>query len=50
MPEHPLQTLEKLDPGLLGLVEDTRRTALGDGALPVKFKIGVWWAILGSNQ
>ena len=39
MQEHPLQTLEKLDPELLRLVEDTRELALGDGALPRKFKL-----------
>jgi len=36
--EHPLKTLEKLDPELLRLVEDTRQLALGDGVLPRKFK------------
>jgi alkylhydroperoxidase/carboxymuconolactone decarboxylase family protein YurZ len=39
MQEHPLKTLEKLDPELLRLVEDTRQLALGDGALPGKFKL-----------
>jgi len=39
MQEHPLQTLERLDPELLRLVEDTRELALGDGALPRKFKL-----------
>ncbi len=38
MQEHPLKTLEKLDPELLKLVENTRQLALGDGALPRKFK------------
>jgi len=38
MQEHPLKTLEKLDPELLRLVEDTRQLALGDGVLPRKFK------------
>jgi alkylhydroperoxidase/carboxymuconolactone decarboxylase family protein YurZ len=39
MPEHPLKTLESLDPYLLKLVEDTRQSALGEGALPKKFKL-----------
>jgi alkylhydroperoxidase/carboxymuconolactone decarboxylase family protein YurZ len=39
MQEHPLKTLEKLDPKLLSLVEDTRQLALSDGALPKKFKL-----------
>ncbi len=39
MPENPLKTLEKLDPRLLKLVEDTRELAFSDGALPRKFKL-----------
>lgn len=39
MVEHPLKTLEKLDPELLRLVEDTQQFALSDGALPRKFKL-----------
>jgi len=39
MAEHPLKTLERLDPELLRLVEDTQQFALGDGALPRKFKL-----------
>ncbi len=38
MQEHPLKTLEKLDPELLRLVEETRQLAFSDGALPRKFK------------
>lgn len=38
MPEHPLKTLEKLDPELLKLVKDTQEFALGEGALPRKVK------------
>jgi alkylhydroperoxidase/carboxymuconolactone decarboxylase family protein YurZ len=38
MPENPLKTLEKLDPELFKLVENTRQLALDDGALPRKFK------------
>jgi alkylhydroperoxidase/carboxymuconolactone decarboxylase family protein YurZ len=39
MQEHPLKTLEKLDPEIIRLVEDTRQLVLGDGALPGKFKL-----------
>ena len=39
MAEHPLKTLERLDPELLRLVENTQQFALGDGALPRKFKL-----------
>jgi alkylhydroperoxidase/carboxymuconolactone decarboxylase family protein YurZ len=39
MQENPLKTLEKLDPELLRLVEETRQLALSDGALPGKFKL-----------
>ena len=39
MPEHPLKTLETLDPELLKLVQNTQQFALGDGALPRKFKL-----------
>ncbi len=38
MQEHPLKTLEKLDPELLRLVEETRQLAFSDGVLPRKFK------------
>ena len=31
--------MERLDPELLRLVEDTQQFALGDGALPRKFKL-----------
>jgi alkylhydroperoxidase/carboxymuconolactone decarboxylase family protein YurZ len=39
MQEHPLKTLEKLDPELLKLVEEARQRAFSDGALPGKFKL-----------
>jgi alkylhydroperoxidase/carboxymuconolactone decarboxylase family protein YurZ len=39
MAEHPLKTLETLDPELLKLVQNTQQFALGDGALPRKFKL-----------
>jgi alkylhydroperoxidase/carboxymuconolactone decarboxylase family protein YurZ len=37
--ESPLKVLEKLDPELLRVVENTRELALADGALPSKFKL-----------
>jgi alkylhydroperoxidase/carboxymuconolactone decarboxylase family protein YurZ len=37
--ESPLKILEKLDPELLRVVENTRELALADGALPRKFKL-----------
>ena len=39
MQEHPLKTLEKLDPKLISMVEETRKLAFADGALPRKFKL-----------
>jgi len=39
MPEHPLKTMEDLDPKLFKLVQETRELALGDGVLPRKFKL-----------
>jgi len=39
MPEHPLKIYENLDPKLLNLVNDTRKLALVDGALPRKIKL-----------
>ena len=39
MTENPLKTLERLDPELLRLVEETQQFALSDGALPRKFKL-----------
>jgi alkylhydroperoxidase/carboxymuconolactone decarboxylase family protein YurZ len=37
--ENPLKVLEKLDPELLGLVENTSKFALADGVLPKRFKL-----------
>jgi alkylhydroperoxidase/carboxymuconolactone decarboxylase family protein YurZ len=37
--ESPLKVLEKLDPELLRVVENTRELAFADGALPRKFKL-----------
>jgi len=49
MQEHPLKTLERLDPKLLNLVEETRQLAFSDGALPRKFKLLVALALLAAN-
>ena len=45
MSEHPLKILEKLDPQLLKLVENTNRFALAEGALPKKFKLLIAMAL-----
>lgn len=45
MQEHPLKTLEKLDPKLLSLVEETTEFAFSDGALPRKFKLLIAMAL-----
>ncbi len=39
MIEHPLKIYEKLDPGLLKHVENSRDFAFDDGALPRKYKL-----------
>ena len=39
MPEHPLKPLEELDPKLFSLVQETQELALGEGALPRKYKL-----------
>lgn len=49
MPENPLQALQDLDPKLMSLVEDSRKLAFGDGALPVKFKILIALALDASH-
>jgi len=45
MSEHPLKIFEKVDPELLELVESGRKLALGDGALPRKFKLLIAMAL-----
>ncbi len=45
MSEHPLKIFEKVDPELLELVENGRKLALGDGALPRKFKLLIAMAL-----
>ncbi|MFC1917382.1 carboxymuconolactone decarboxylase family protein [Chloroflexota bacterium] len=49
MAEHPLKVLEKLDPELLKLVENTREFALAEGALPRKFKFLIAMALDASH-
>ncbi|MFC2005252.1 carboxymuconolactone decarboxylase family protein [Chloroflexota bacterium] len=39
MPEHPLKTIENLDPKLFNLVQETRELALSEGSLPRKYKL-----------
>jgi len=45
MSENPLKIFEKLDPELLELVENTKKLALTDGALPRKFKFLIAMAL-----
>jgi alkylhydroperoxidase/carboxymuconolactone decarboxylase family protein YurZ len=47
--ESPLKILEKLDPELLRVVENTRDLALADGALPRKFKLLIAKALDASH-
>lgn len=49
MQEHPLKTLERLDPKLLKLVEEARQLAFSDGALPRKFKLLIAMALLAAS-
>ena len=49
MLEHPLKTLEKLDPKLVSMVEETRKFAFSEGALPKKYKFLIALAILTSQ-
>jgi alkylhydroperoxidase/carboxymuconolactone decarboxylase family protein YurZ len=39
MPENPLKPMEILDPELCKLVSNTSKLALGEGAIPRKYKI-----------
>ncbi len=45
MHEHPLRIFEELDPELLELVENSSEFALGNGALPRKFKLLIAMAL-----
>jgi alkylhydroperoxidase/carboxymuconolactone decarboxylase family protein YurZ len=49
MAENPLKVLEKLDPELLKLVDQTKALALNDGALPGKFKLLIAMALDASQ-
>ena len=49
MQEHPFKTLERLDPQLHRLVEETRQLAFNEGALPRKFKLLIALALLAAN-
>jgi len=49
MSEHPLKIFEKVDADLLELVENARKLALGDGALPKKFKLLIAMALDAST-
>lgn len=49
MPDHPLKVFEELDPELLNLVEDTRKLALAEGALPRRFKLLIAMALDASH-
>ncbi|MDW7732634.1 MAG: carboxymuconolactone decarboxylase family protein [Methanolobus sp.] len=39
MQEHPLKTIMDADPELFNLTEIGRTTALGEGAIPLKYKL-----------
>ncbi len=39
MPEHPLKTIQNLDPKLFSLVQETQELAFSEGSLPRKYKI-----------
>ncbi len=49
MSDHPLRIFQELDPELFNLVEDTRKLALGDGALPRRFKLLIAMALDASH-
>ena len=49
MAENPLKVLEKLDPELLKLVDQTKAMALNDGALPRKIKLLIAMALDASQ-
>ena len=49
MAEHPLKIFEKVDPQLLGLVQNTNTFALADGALPRKIKFLIAMALDASH-
>ena len=49
MAEHPLATLEKIDPELLKKVRDANAFALGEGVLPRKMKFLIAMALDASH-
>ena len=49
MQENPLKTMEKLDPTLTKLVEESRHLAFGEGALPRRFKLIIAMTLLAAN-
>ena len=49
MSRHPLEIFERLDPGLLKLVGNTRDLALAEGALPKKVKFLIAMALDASH-
>jgi alkylhydroperoxidase/carboxymuconolactone decarboxylase family protein YurZ len=49
MPESPLKIFEDLDPELLKLIEENRKLALSDGALPRKVKYLIAMALDASE-
>jgi len=49
MPDHPLKVFEELDPELLNFVENTRKLALDEGALPRRFKLLIAMALDASH-
>ncbi len=49
MAENPLKIIEKMDPELLKVVDQTRGLALNDGALPRKIKLLIAMALDASK-
>ena len=49
MAENPLKIIEKMDPELLKLVDQTKALALNDGALPRKLKLLIAMALDASQ-
>ena len=49
MPENPLKIFETLDPALLEAVESARSLAIGEGAMPVKYKFLIAMALDASH-
>ncbi|WP_406657962.1 carboxymuconolactone decarboxylase family protein [Methanolobus sp. ZRKC2] len=45
MKENPLEIIKSADPELFNLTEITRTTALGEGAIPLKYKLLIAMAL-----